>query len=227
MRLIERELKLRPDDAALLDRLAPVDHLGPFQVVARRAEQQRNSFFDSRTRALGSARLALRRRCIPGQSLATWTLKSEGEMLRGVATRPEIELQLRDDTPPIMALSALSQAARQRGAGALQEEVADAMRGSPPPLAAPFLELVTDRRILDLQDAQDAQDVELELSLDHVRLAGHPRHVEHEIEVELRRGDEAALESARTAIAELGSVQDGQGSKLSRALDHVRACAGC
>ena len=224
MRLIERELKLRPDDAALLDRLAPVDHLGPFQVVARRAEQQRNSFFDSRTRALGSARLALRRRCIPGQSLATWTLKSEGELVRGIASRPEVELRLRDDMPPMMALGALTQAARQRGAAALAEEVADAMVGSPPPLARPFVEMVTDRRVLDLRDTHGA---ELELALDEVRLEDHRAYVEQEIEAELRRGEESALEVARAAIAELGRVHDSQGSKLSRALDHLRACTGC
>jgi inorganic triphosphatase YgiF len=224
MTFVERELKLRPADAGLLDHLWTQDRLGPFQVVSRRQEQQRNSFFDSRTRALGAARLALRRRSIDGQGMATWTLKSEGQMLRGVATRPEIELQLREDTPPMIALGALTQAARQRGAAALAEEVADAMRASPPPLAEAFLELVTGRRILDLRDADGA---ELELALDNVRLTGHPGHVENEIEVELRRGDEGVLEVARGAIGELGQVEDGQGSKLSRALDHVRACKGC
>ena len=209
MTLIERELKLRPDDPGLLGRLWTRDHLGAFQVIGRRQENQRNSFFDSRTRALGRARLALRRRRVAGEALATWTVKSEGELLRGVATRPEIELQLRDDTPPMLALGALMQAARQRGAA---------------PLAQPYLELVTQRRILDLQDASDTQ---LELALDVVCLEDHPSHVEHEIEVELRRGDEAALEVARAAIAELGRVHDGQGSKLSRALDHVRTCPGC
>ena len=221
---IERELKLRPDDPGLLDELWRQDHLGAFRVVGRRQEQQNNSFFDSRTRALGKARLALRRRRVAGQALATWTVKSEGELLRGIATRPEFELQLRDDTPPMLALGALMQTARQRGAAPLADEVADAMRGSPPPLAEPFLELVTQRRILDLEDAQG---VELELALDTVQLEHHPQHLEHEIEVELRRGDEAALEVARAAIAELGSVHDGQGSKLSRALDHVRTCPGC
>jgi inorganic triphosphatase YgiF len=223
MTLIERELKLRPDDPGLLDRLWTQDHLGPFQVVGRRQEHQRNSFFDSRTRALGRARLALRRRRVAGEAMTTWSVKSEGELLRGIATRPEVELHLRDDTPPMLALGALMQAVRQRGAAPLADEVAEAMRGSPPPLAEPFLELVTERRILDLKDAHG---VELELALDAVQLERHPSHVEHEIEVELRRGDEAALEVARAAIAELGSVRDGQGSKLSRALDHVRACPG-
>jgi inorganic triphosphatase YgiF len=224
MTLIERELKLEPDDPALLERLATLDQLGPFRVVGRRAEQQRNSFFDSRTRALGSARLALRRRLISGQTLATWTLKSEGELLRGIASRPEVELRLREDTPPLMALGTLTQAARQRGAAALADEVADALAGSPPPLARPFLELLTDRRLLDLRDTHGT---ELELAVDEVRLVGHPAHVEHEIEVELRRGDEAALEVARAAIAELGRVHDGRGSKLSRALEHVQSCRHC
>jgi inorganic triphosphatase YgiF len=224
MTFVERELKLRPAEPELLDQLWSLRQLGPFEVVGRRQEQQRNSFFDSRTRALGSARLALRRRSIAGQGMATWTLKSDGQMLRGIATRPEIELQLRDDTPPMIALGALTQAARQHGAAPLAEEVGDAMRGSTPPLAQPLLELVTQRRILDVCDSRGS---ELELALDNVRLTGHPSHVEHEIEVELRRGDQAVLEVARGAIAELGQVEDGQGSKLSRALDHLRGCAGC
>jgi inorganic triphosphatase YgiF len=224
MTFVERELKLRPAEPGLLDELWEMGQVGPFQVVRRRQEQQRNSFFDSRTRALGSARLALRRRSVDGEAMTTWTLKSEGKMLRGIATRPEIELQLREDTPPMIALGALTQAARQRGAAPLAEEVADAMRASPPPLAEPFLELVTQRRILDLRDAHGA---ELELALDNVHLTGHPSHVEHEIEVELRGGAESALDGARAAIAKVGQVEDGQGSKLSRALEHVRACSGC
>jgi inorganic triphosphatase YgiF len=225
MTLVERELKLRPAEAGLLDQLWSLGELGSFQIVGRRQEQQRNSFFDSRTRALGSARLALRRRTIDGQNtMATWTLKADGQMLRGIATRPEIELQLRADTPPMLALGALTQAARQRGAAPLAEEVADALRVSPPPVAEPFLELVTQRRILDLRDNESAA---LELALDRVCLEGHARYAEDEIEVELRRGEEPALEVARAAISQLGEVHDGQGSKLSRALDHARGCAAC
>ena len=224
MTFVERELKLRPADPGLLDQLWSTRQLGPFKVVGQRSEQQRNSFYDSRTRALGAHRLALRRRSIGGQGMASWTLKSEGQMLRGIATRPEIELHLRDDTPPMIALGALTQAARQRGAAPLAEEVADAMRGSPPPLAEPFLELVTQRRILDLEGGHGA---DLELALDSVCLTGHPGHLEHEIEVELRRGDEAALEVARQAIADLGQVEEAEGSKLSRALEHLRGCVGC
>lgn len=224
MTFVERELKLRPEAAGLLDELWRLDRLGPFQVVGKRQEQQRNSFFDTRTRALGAARLALRRRSVDGQALTTWTLKSDGQTLRGIATRPEIELQLREDTPPVIALGALSQAARQRGAAPLAEEVGDAMRASPPPLAEPFLEMVTQRRIVDLRDAAGS---ELELALDSVCLAGHPGYGEQEIEVELRRGEESALEVARDAISKLGRVEDGQGSKLTRALEHVHSCAGC
>ena len=58
-------------------------------------------------------------------------------------------------------------------------------------------------------------------------LEGHAGYAEHEIEVELRGGDEALLEVARTAISDLGQVEDGQGSKLSRAIEHTRACNGC
>jgi inorganic triphosphatase YgiF len=218
---VERELKLIPEDPGLLDRLAGLERLGPFEVVSRHTERQRNSFYDTRTRALGARRLALRRRSVAGQTLATWTLKAEGELLRGVASRPEVEVRLREDMPPAMALGMLAQAARQRGAAALAEEVADALVGSPPPLARPYLELETVRRALRLRGAQG---VDLELALDQVRLVDHPKHVEEEIEVELRHGDDSALDNARSAIEALGAVRDGQGSKLSRALDHLEAC---
>ena len=163
---------------------------------------------------------------MPGQALATWTLKAEGELLRGVASRPEVEVHLGADVPPAMALGTLAQAARQRGAAALAEEVADALVGSAPVLATPFLESETTRRVLDLEDPRSG--TQLELALDHVQLVGHADYSEQEIEVELRRGNESALEQARSAIAALGPTRDGEGSKLSRALDHVRnpAC-GC
>jgi inorganic triphosphatase YgiF len=215
---VEYELKLRPDEAELLDRLFQLDSVGPFQVIGRRRERQRNSFFDSRTRALGGARLALRRRTVPGQAMATWTLKAEGELLRGIASRPEVEVHLGPDMPPAMALATLTQAAKQRGAAPLAEQVADAIVGMP----QLFLELDTDRRILDLRSPDGR--TELELALDEVQLVGHPPHKEHEIEVELRRGDTDALEQARCAIEALGSVQSADGSKLSRAVGHIEAC---
>jgi inorganic triphosphatase YgiF len=165
---------------------------------------------------------------VPGCAMATWTLKGEGALDRGIASRPEIEVQLSADMPPAMVLGTLVQAARERGAAALAEETADALVGSAPILARPFLESQTLRRVLDLRD--DQTGVELELALDQVKLVDHPSFTEQEIEVELRRGDESALEQAREAIAALGQVRDGQGSKLSRALDHVRnapcSCAG-
>jgi inorganic triphosphatase YgiF len=62
------------------------------------------------------------------------------------------------------------------------------------------------------------------MALDRVHLVGHT-YAETEIEVELRRGDEAALKAARRAIEALGEVHASVGSKLSRALEHARDCA--
>jgi inorganic triphosphatase YgiF len=84
------------------------------------------------------------------------------------------------------------------------------------------LETQTERTILDLEDAEHGWAAEM--ALDRVQLLGH-RYQETEIEVELRRGDEAALEAARQAIEALGEVHESHGSKLSRALAHARACA--
>jgi inorganic triphosphatase YgiF len=219
--VIERELKLMPDHAGLLTRLADVSSLGAFVVAGKHREVQHNSFFDTPSRALSHARLGFRRRTIDGQSRAWWTLKSDAEVVRGVATRSEIELQLEAHMPPALALGALRQAAAQRGARTLAEEVSDALASGGLPLATPFLESSTDRTILDLE--APAQGWQVELALDRVDLDGH-HYAEFEIEAELKRGDEAALDAIRAALEAAGPVRESEGSKLSRALDHLNAC---
>jgi inorganic triphosphatase YgiF len=221
---LERELKLQPRDPKLLDRLATVEQLDGFTVAGRRHEVQRNSFFDSASRALTRAKMGFRRRTIQGQSLATWTVKGEGNLARGVSTRTEIELQLDPDTPPGLALDALRQAARQRGAVALAEALDDALATGGLPRARPFLETETERTILDLEAPDRGWSVEL--ALDRVRLVGHA-YSEVEIEAELKRGDESALDAVRQAIDALGRTRESAGSKLSRAMAHAYACTGC
>ena len=216
---LERELKLTPADPALLDRLEALERLGPFAVVARRRERQRNAFFDTPTQALRAAGLALRRRTIAGSQLAAWTLKGEGRTVRGIAARPEVELRLDPDTPPVLALAVLGRAARERQNAALAEQLADALAGSPPPAPGPYLELETDRRLLQLEAAPEGWAAEM--ALDRVRMVGRD-YAEAEIEVELWRGGDEALEAARVAITALGAVQPAIGSKLSRALAHRR-----
>lgn len=217
----ERELKLVPVDEGLLDRLAAVDRLGEFEVRGRRYELQRNSFFDTASRALGRARIGFRRRTIAGAPLATWTLKADSQLVGGVTTRLEIELQLDADMPPALAVGVLRDAARSRGAAALAEAVTDALRSDGPPLARPFVEMETDRRIVDLE--APARGWKVELALDRMRLVGHD-YADIEIEAELKRGDLGALEAVRQAIASLGEVRPSEGSKLSRALRHLERC---
>jgi inorganic triphosphatase YgiF len=190
-------------------------------VAGRRHEVQRNSFFDTAARSLGARRVGFRRRTVEGQPMAIWSLKSDARVLRGVTTRSEIEVQLDPDMAPMLALGTLRQAARQRGAAALAEEIGDALSGGGPPLAKPFLQLETDRTILDLESK--AKKWSVELALDRVHLLGHD-YTEVEIEAELKRGDEAALDSIRSAIEALGKVRESNGSKLSRAMAHLQAC---
>jgi inorganic triphosphatase YgiF len=218
---VERELKLVPDDPGLLDRLSAQTEFGELVVAGRRHEVQRNSFFDTPSKALSSARVGFRRRTVEGQPMAVWSLKSDARVLRGVTTRSEIEVQLAPDLAPMLALGTLRQVARQRGAAALAEEIGDALSGGGPPLAKPFLDSQTDRAILDLESRVHGWSVEL--ALDRVHLLGHD-YAEVEIEAELKRGDEKALESVRGAIEALGPVRESDGSKLSRAMAHVQAC---
>ncbi len=218
---VERELKLVPCDPALLERLAGVDHLGPFDVERRRREVQHNSFFDTRDKSLAREQVGFRRRTLQGERLARWTIKGEAEHLGAVATRAEIELALDADLPPAMALSTLRAAAASRGALALAEAVGAALATGGLPLPKPVVETQTDRGIIDLT-ARDGEWL-VELALDRMRIVGHD-YAEEEIEAELKRGDEQALAVVRKAIEALGAVRESEGSKLSRALAHVRDC---
>ena len=118
-----------------------------------------------------------------------------------------------------MRISALQQAAAQRDAAALAESIADALRTGGLPLAAPYLETETRRRIVDLEDGE----TQVELALDQMRIVGH-EYAEVEIEAELKRGSEDVLDEVRRAIEALGSVHESHGSKLSRAVEHARDC---
>ena len=210
--MTEIELKLVPLDEALLDRLAEVQRLGAFEGIARHREQQRNSFFDTRARGFRRARVGFRRRVVPGQSMATWTLKAEGDLFRGVAARAEAEVAMDADTAPALALQAL----RARAEPALRAQVADALGDGGLPLAQPYLDMVTQRVVLHLRSV----DADLELALDRVSIPS-TTYAELEIEVELKHGNESALEEAREAIEALGKVRESVGSKLSRALDYI------
>jgi inorganic triphosphatase YgiF len=212
---VERELKLVPSSEALLDTLWTIERLGSFKVRARRHEFQQNSFFDSRSQSLRAAKVGFRRRTIQGQPMAFWTIKGDSRHVGAVASRAEVELRLDADMPPALALSTLRDAARTRGASALAEAVSEALAAGGLPLAKPVLETRTDRHIVDLEDIERGWLVELALDRMHL-VGGH--YAEVEIEAELKRGDEAALESVRDAIASLGAVTPSEGSKLSRAL---------
>jgi inorganic triphosphatase YgiF len=210
--MTEVELKLTPADETLLDRLAEVARIGRFEVIGRRHERQRNSFFDTPTRALRTARIGFRRRVIEGEPMAVWTVKGESQHSRGVATRTEVELHLDADMPPALALQAL----QQRASRAFAEELSDALSDKSLPRTQPYLETATDRRILDLR----SERAQVELALDRMTIPGHD-YSELEVEVELKRGDEHELDEARRAIEEIGPVRESVGSKLSRALDYV------
>lgn len=220
MDTVEHELKLVPASEGLLDQLARVDHLGAFQARDHRRELQRNCFFDSASHSLAAEHVGFRRRSVEGRPLATWSIKGEAERVGGVASRSEIEVQLDRDTPPARALETLRAAARSRGAVALAQDVDRAMAAGMP-LAEPFLETETDRRIVDLEEP--THDWHVELALDRMRVVGH-EYAEIEIEAELKRGDDAALAAAREAIEALGPVRESEGSKLSRAAAHLANC---
>jgi inorganic triphosphatase YgiF len=215
---VERELKLLPEQPGLLDLIAARDHLGPLRFGARHLEKQMNAFYDTPDRALGNVLVAFRRRTNQGAPMATWALKMDGEMTEGLITRSEIEVALDHDTPPFLALSLLRQAASERGALVLAEKVADALTGSSPVQAEPFLRFDTERTAIALEE--HVRGWLAELALDRVRLlpCGHGYE---ELEVELKRGDEELLAIARAEIQALGPVVPGTRGKLDRAIEHL------
>jgi inorganic triphosphatase YgiF len=221
METLERELKLVPEDEAMLDELAQVERLGPFVARDRGRELQHNTFFDSANHALRKAQVGFRRRSIEGQKLATWTIKGDARQIGAVASRTEIELQLDPEMAPALALAALREAAASRGAAALADAVSGALAAGGPPLGQPILETRTDRRIVNLE--APGRDWQVELALDRMEVVGH-RYREVEIEAELKRGDETALSEVESAIGGLGKVRESKGSKLGRAQAHVDAC---
>jgi inorganic triphosphatase YgiF len=215
MDVMERELKLRPANDGVLDRLEQTDQLGPLRVSRRWRESQRNAYFDTPDGALARAHVSLRRREIEGQKQAIWTTKGPSSTAAGVTSRPEIEVSLDPDMPVLQAIGLLGQVARERGAPL----IADALRDAPQLPREPKLELVTDRRLADLE--LPGRDGHAELALDRVGLVGHPDYCDREIEVELKKGEESMLSTAREAIESLGEVSESDGSKLSRALGYL------
>jgi inorganic triphosphatase YgiF len=214
MEVMERELKLRPANDELLDRLEQTDQLGPLRVSRRWRESQRNAYFDTPDGALARSHVSLRRRAVQGQKQAIWTSKGPSTASAGITSRPEIEVTLDPDTPVGQAIGLLARAARERGAPL----IADALRDAPAVPPEPKLELVTDRRLADLELSGGGR---AELALDRVALVGHPDYCDREIEVELKRGEESLLSTARTAIEAIGDVSESDGSKLSRALAYL------
>ena len=182
----ERELKLQPVDADLLERLANISSLGPFTVAGRRREKQVNSFFDTKTNALRRAHIGFRRRVIDRRPNATWTIKGPGTHAAGVSSRPEIEVELSRLMAPALVLGTLRQAARERGAPVLAELVADALSDGSLPQSRPYLEMETERWVLDLENEQAGWRAEL--ALDTVGIIGRPQYEDIEIEVELLSG---------------------------------------
>ena len=87
MDVMERELKLRPANDDLLDRLEQTDQLGPLRVRRRWRESQRNAYFDTPDGALARAHVSLRRREVQGQQQAIWTSKGPSTASRGVTSR--------------------------------------------------------------------------------------------------------------------------------------------
>jgi inorganic triphosphatase YgiF len=218
---LERELKLVPENEALLDELALVERLGPFVARGRGRELQHNSFFDTANHALRKARVGFRRRSIEGQKLAAWTIKGDARQIGAMASRSEIELLLDPDMAPALALSTLRDTAASRGASALADAVAGALAAGGPPLGKPILETRTDRRIVNLE--VPGRDWQVELALDRMEVVDHA-YRDVEIEAELKRGDEAALAEVESAIRGIGKVHESKGSKLGRAQAHVESC---
>ena len=217
MDTLERELKLVPDSPELLDTLAAVERLGPFEARGRRTELQRNSFFDSASGSLAAARVGFRGRSIAGQPLATWSIKGAASHVSGVASRRKSSCNFRRDGS-VLALERLVDAARSRGARCWPGPWKLGWRRVPCAALPRDGNGPTHRR-----PGGAVARLGGGAALDRMRSSGHD-YAEIEIEAELKRGDEAALDAVRAAIEALGLVHESLGSKLSPATAHVAGC---
>ncbi len=210
-RPVEIELKYRLRQAAAGDRYLAAEEIGGFRPISPvRSTQLEDRYLDTGDGALARAGFAARlRQTAKGTTVSVKSLARRGgegsthrrEELEGPADRTAGPR----DWPASDARSLIL------------EQCGD----------APLVELVTIRQLRRKRKLQSADTI-VELSLDEVDAVARSRVVDRfvELEVELVEGDESALGSIDTVLADDPGLAISTGSKLEAALSAIQASTG-
>lgn len=197
---IEFELKLDMDEPEAVDALIRALGLGEPRVVRMRA-----TYFDTPDRRLAKLGYSVRIRQEGHRRVQT--IKCTGGAGAGILARQEWEQPAHDAAPLIEADHPLCDV--------LGKDVAD---------LAPAFEILTQRSIWDVRH----KDTDIELAVDRGEvLAGGASTRFTEMELELKRGDRAAIFALARRIGRLTPVRIGVLSKAERAHRLIRPPGPC
>jgi len=209
---IEIEVKLRASRQAFAD-LAKVGAFGPWRVVEQTEIRLRDTYFDTPGHALARQRCTLRIRSLDGEAIGELTLKGPaGDAPGGPLARTELTVAIPVgigvhvwDT--ITEARPVIEALRIRGIAYPGDLVGGAV-------------LVNPRRNLRLRrdtNAGHAHDhAEVILSLDEVRLEGHP-YLRRYVEIELVRGAPEAIMEVSNLVAGMTRLRPARSGKVQAA----------
>ncbi|NCV20576.1 MAG: CYTH domain-containing protein [Chloroflexi bacterium] len=209
---IEIEVKLRASRQAFAD-LAEVGAFGPWRVVEQTEIRLRDTYFDTPGHALARQRCTLRIRSLDGEAIGELTLKGPaGDAPGGPLARTELTVAIPvgigvHEWDTITEARPVIEALRIRGIAYPGDLVGGAV-------------LVNPRRNLRLRrdtNAGHAHDhAEVILSLDEVRLEGHP-YLRRYVEIELVRGVPEAIVEVSNLVAGMTRLRPARSGKVQAA----------
>jgi len=206
-RPIEVELKFRMTEAAAGERLVAADDLAGFAAAAPAVTVfQEDRYLDTADGALSTAGYACRlRSTVSGTVITLKGLRREDDG-GALHRREELEGPADETTPPASWPASEARTAVLEIAG-----------------DSPLEDLVTIRQTRHKRDYRNDGTV-VELSVDDVEVVAGGRLLERfaELELELREGDETALEPLEDLLAEIEELVPAETSKLERALEALR-----
>lgn len=209
---IEIEVKLRASRQAFAD-LAEVGAFGPWRVVEQTEIRLRDTYFDTPGHALARQRCTLRIRSLDGEAIGELTLKGPaGDAPGGPLARTELTVAIPvgigvHEWDTITEARPVIEALRIRGIAYPGDLVGGAV-------------LVNPRRNLRLRRATNAghahDHAEVILSLDEVRLEGHP-YLRRYVEIELVRGVPEAIVEVSNLVAGMTRLRPARSGKVQAA----------
>ncbi len=210
-RPVEVELKYRVGELSAAEHLLTAERVGPFVVSggAARSTQLEDRYVDTADGALGRAGFAVRLRQTGGDTIVSIKSLTRTSGPGGAVRREELE------GPADRVSAALDWPASDARALVL-EHAGD----------APLVELVTIRQLRRKRELRSGRS-RIELSLDEVDVVSRGRIVERfvELEAELTKGDEDALEALAAALDAEPGLQRALTSKFEAALAAVDGAA--